>query len=59
MSVEGGSDEQISRVSIKENFEMTIGIESFWHHHVPCRIAVPRPRIEPIPTALEVWSLNH
>ena len=25
----GGSGEQISRVSIKENFDMTIGVESF------------------------------
>lgn len=32
--MEGGSGEQISRVSIKENFEMTIGIGSFWPHHV-------------------------
>ena len=57
--MEGGSGEQISIVSIKDSFEMTIGIESFWPHNVPCRIPVPRPGIEPIPTALEVWSLNH
>ena len=24
-----------------------------------CRILVPRPGIEPVPPALEVWSLNH
>ena len=24
-----------------------------------CRILVPRPGIEPMPPALEVWILNH
>ena len=30
--MEGGSGEQISIVSIKDSFEMAIGIESFWPH---------------------------
>ena len=24
-----------------------------------CRILVPQPEIEPVPSALEVWSLSH
>ena len=28
-------------------------------HSVACRILVPRPGIEPVPPAVEGWSLNH
>ena len=31
----------------------------FWPHHVICRILVPWPGNEPVPSALGVWSLNH
>ena len=31
----------------------------FWLHHVACGILVPQPGIEPMPPALEEWSLNH
>ena len=31
----------------------------FWPHHMACRILVPQPGIEPLPPAVEVWSLNH
>jgi len=32
---------------------------SFWLHGMACGILVPQPEIEPVPSALEVWSLNH
>ena len=40
---------------------------SFWlhqHHffflcHPACGILVPQPEIEPVPLAVEAWSLNH
>ena len=32
---------------------------SFWPCHAPCGILVPRPGMEPVPPAMEVWSLNH
>ena len=28
-------------------------------HHAACDILVPQPGIEPVPPALEAWSLNH
>ena len=28
-------------------------------HHTACRILVSQPGIEPVPPAVEVWSLNH
>ena len=31
----------------------------FFLHHTACGILLPRPVIEPVPPALEVWSLNH
>ena len=31
----------------------------FWLRRVACGILVPRPGIEPVPPAVEVWSLNH
>ena len=31
----------------------------FWLHHLACEILVPQARIKPVPTALEVCSLNH
>ena len=31
----------------------------FWPHCKACGILVPWPGIEPTPTALEAWSLNH
>ena len=31
----------------------------FWPHHTACGILVPRPWIEPLCSALGVWSLNH
>ena len=31
----------------------------FWPHRKACGILVPWPGIEPVPAALEVWSLNH
>ena len=30
-----------------------------WPHHAACRILVPWPGIEPVPPAVEAWSLNH
>ena len=30
----------------------------FWPRCVSCGILVPRPGIEPLPLALEAWSLN-
>ena len=29
------------------------------HHHEARRILVPRPGVEPMPYAMEAWSLNH
>ena len=31
---------------------------SFWLHGMACGILVPQPEIEPVPSGLEVWSLN-
>ena len=31
----------------------------FWLCHIAYRILVSQPGIEPIPSALEAWSLNH
>ena len=31
----------------------------FWPLCAACGILVPRPRIEPVPPALEAWSPNH
>ena len=31
----------------------------FWPHHVACSILVPPPGMEPLPLAVEAWSLNH
>ena len=31
----------------------------FWLHRSACGILVPQPGIEPVPPAVEVWSLNH
>ena len=31
----------------------------FWLHHAACGILVPPPGIEPVPPAVEAWSLNH
>ena len=31
----------------------------FWPCCVPCGILIPWPRIEPVPPAMEVESLNH
>ena len=31
----------------------------FWLCHTACRILVSQPDIEPTPSALEAWSLNH
>ena len=31
----------------------------FGRHPVTCGILVPRPRMEPVPSALGVWSLNY
>ena len=31
----------------------------FLPHCTACRILVPRPGIEPVPSAVEAWSLNH
>ena len=31
----------------------------FWPHGAACGILVPRPGMERVPPALEVWSLNH
>ena len=31
----------------------------FWPLHVACEILVPQSVIEPMTSALEVWSLNH
>ena len=31
----------------------------FRPQHVGCGILVPHPGIEPVPPALEAWSLNH
>ena len=31
----------------------------FWSHCTACRILVPRPGIETVPPAVEVWSPNH
>ena len=31
----------------------------FWPYHVACKILVPWPGIEPMPPAVETWSLNH
>ena len=31
----------------------------FWPRHVACEILVPQSGIEPMTSALEVWSLNH
>ena len=30
-----------------------------WPHHMTCRILVPQAGIEPMPPALEAWSLDH
>ena len=31
----------------------------FWPCHATCGILVPWPGMEPVPTVLETWSLNH
>ena len=31
----------------------------FWPHPAACGILLSRPGIEPVPPALEAWSLNH
>ena len=31
----------------------------FWLHHTACGILVPHLGIEPMPPAVEAWSLNH
>ena len=43
------------------HYKVTLFIYLFiyWPHLVACGILVPWPRIEPVPPALEVWSLNH
>ena len=30
----------------------------FWPHHVAC-VVIPQRMIEPMPAAVEAWSLNH
>ena len=36
-----------------------IAFPFFWLSHKACGILVPRPGIEPVPLAVEAWSLNH
>ena len=31
----------------------------FWPHLTACGILVPRPGIEPVPPAVEVWNPKH
>ena len=31
----------------------------FWPYHMACGLLVPQPGIEPVPPAVEAWSLNH
>ena len=31
----------------------------FFLHHAACRILVPQPGIEPMPSAVKVWSPHH
>ena len=31
----------------------------FWLHYKACRILVPQQGIQPVPLAVEAWSLNH
>ena len=37
----------------------SMGTESFFFGHVACRILVPSPGTEPMPPAMEAWSLTY
>ena len=41
------------------NFKKNIGLLFFWLCPRACGILVPGPGIEPLPPAVEAWSLNH
>ena len=42
--------------SLSENKNTSL---KFWGHWAVCKILVPLPGIEPLPPALEAWSLSH
>ena len=45
----------------KEVFSVGIDIRLiyFWLYYVACRTLAPRSGMQPVPLALEAWSLNH
>ena len=46
-------------IHAKDAYEVHAIFFFFWPHHVECRILVPQPRIEPMPTKLRAQCLNH
>ena len=42
-----------------KSYPMYSSFFSFWQHCGACETLGPRPGIEPMPPALEAWSLNH
>ena len=52
-------EQHISYSKCSEVFFIIIIILIFWPCHVAWGILVPRPGIEPVPSALEAQNLNH
>ena len=54
---------QISLPSLfSPRYDIWVGAEGFfffWLHHPAYKILVPWPGIEPVPSAVKVWSPNH
>ena len=50
---------KVQNLSLETTREVSKFYLFIWLHHVACGILVPRPGIEPTPSALEAWSLNH
>ena len=46
-------------VCILNKFISIIWLQRFFLNHTACGILVPWPGIEPLPPAMEAWSLNH
>ena len=52
-------EQHVSYSKCSEVVFIIIIILIFWPCHVAWGILVPRPGIEPVPSALEAWSFNH
>ena len=43
----------------EDQIVVVVVVVVFWPCHEACRVLVPQPGIEPMPPAVEAWSLNH